>query len=280
MATDTTKITGAADDLSDKLTKGGTAAKTLGAEIANAFNSLDARVAALEAGGTTPPIEPPIEPPPTGNTYGLIENFTAANTGRYKVDGFDVHNQNANKSWSITKLDDYTLRFEIRSGDRESGGNERDEVQFRQNYNEGVMQNWEGTVTVLPGPVSTGSWFSLVQCHATSNVAPTYCPFGIGIERHTDKLQVTLQEPNQSSNNYVYTSPNPIPRGQPMRLKVKVKMAKNGYVGMWWDDKQIVNFNGPVYAANSQYYWKYGEYRGDAPETVKVEFRNVHITTG
>lgn len=56
MATDTTKITGAADDLSDKLTKGGSAAKTLGSEIANAIKSIDDRVTKLEAGGTAPPI--------------------------------------------------------------------------------------------------------------------------------------------------------------------------------------------------------------------------------
>ncbi len=211
--------------------------------------------------------------------YGLIENFTGANTGRFKVDGFDVYNQNANKSWSLVKVDDYTLRVEIRSGDIEAGGNERTEIQFLNVYNEGVMQNWEGTITVLPGPVSTGSWFCLVQCHATTNVSPTYCPFSFGIERNTDKLQVVLQNPAQG-NNYIYTSPQPIVRGQPMRLKVKVKMGTSGYCGVWWNDNQIVNFNGAVLATNSQYYWKYGAYRGNAPETVKVEFKNVHITTG
>ncbi len=273
MSTDTSKITGAADDLSDKLTKGGTAAKTLGAEIANAFNSLDARVAALEAGGGT-------EPPPA-NTYGLIENFTGADRGRFKVDGLDVANQNANKSWSLVKADNYTLRFEIRSNDVEAGGNERTEIQFQNNYNEGVMLNWEGTVTVLPGPVSTGSWFCMVQCHATTNVSPTYCPFTFGIQRNTDKLEVCLQSP-QGGNNYIYHSPNPIVRGQPMRLRAKVKMGTsgNGSCDVWWDDKQIVDFNGNVGATNSQYYWKYGAYRGDAPETIKVEFKNVHITTG
>ena len=64
MTTDTSKITGAADELSSGLSKGGSAAKTLGQEIANAIAALDGRVSALEAGGSVePPIEPPIEPP-------------------------------------------------------------------------------------------------------------------------------------------------------------------------------------------------------------------------
>ena len=69
MTTDTSKITGAADELSAGLAKGGTAAKTLGAEIANAIKALDTRVTALETDvPVTPPIEPPIEPPVGGGT--------------------------------------------------------------------------------------------------------------------------------------------------------------------------------------------------------------------
>jgi hypothetical protein len=101
-----------------------------------------------------------------------------------------------------------------------------------------------------------------------------------GIEKNTDKLQVILQSPQ--GNNYIYTSPAAIVRGQAMRLKVKTKMGPsgNGYVGAWLDDRQIVDFNGRVGATGSQYYWKCGAYRGVAPETTKVEFKNIHITTG
>ena len=91
MATDTTKITGAADDLSDKLTKGGSAAKTFGAEIANAIKSLDGRVAALEAGGTTqPPIEPPIEPPwPTVSGVNNVSAVMYSHLGApYRTDQY------------------------------------------------------------------------------------------------------------------------------------------------------------------------------------------------
>jgi hypothetical protein len=81
MATDTSKITSAADELSAGLAKGGTAAKTLGVEIAAAIKSLDGRVAALEAGGSNP-VPPDPQPPSTAmadtvkqNTKGQSEAF-------------------------------------------------------------------------------------------------------------------------------------------------------------------------------------------------------------
>ena len=70
MATDTSKITTAADDLSDKMGKGGAAAKTLGAEIVNAIKSLDDEIAALgQGGGASSGIE---EAPKDGKTYGRM----------------------------------------------------------------------------------------------------------------------------------------------------------------------------------------------------------------
>ncbi len=279
MTTDTSKITTAADELSSGLTKGGSAAKTLGAEIANAFKSLDDRVSAIEAGGST---QPPIEPP--ANTYGKVENFNGSNGSSFKVDGQACSAQNANKPHCVTKIDDYTLRFEAQQGDiwstggySDSGCN-RTELEFVTKYNQGVVMNWEGTVTLVEGPANADAM--LVQCHATTNVNPTYCPFSFKLNEE-GKLQIVLQEPNNGWN-LVYKSPSAVAHGQPMRLRAKVKMnpTGGGYVGAWWDDKQIVDFNGKVGATNSSYYWKYGVYRDQVPEASKVDFKNVHITTG
>jgi hypothetical protein len=233
----------------------------------------------------------PPDPVPPANTHGLIENFTNANGQYWKCDGLDVGNNTTNP-WSLTKLDDYTLRFEVRHGDvwAASGGSytdgpeaERCEIGFDQNHlDEGALLNWEGIITVLAGPKNTGSWCTLVQLHATTNVAPTYAPFSINLQQNTDKLQISLEEPKQSANNYVYTSPNAIERGKPMDLRAKVKMGPtgNGSVVMTWDGKNIVNFNGKVGATNSKYYWKNGIYRGAAPETTKADFSHIHMYTG
>src|SRR4029077_2544606 len=74
MATDTSKITGAADELSAGLAKGGTAAKALGAEIANAIKSLDTRVTALESAEPVPvPPHPGPDPGPVTVTRNVFQ---------------------------------------------------------------------------------------------------------------------------------------------------------------------------------------------------------------
>ena len=67
-----------------------------------------------------------------------------------------------------------------------------------------------------------------------------------------------------------------------MDLNFQVKMGPSGggYVGVWLDGTQIVNYNGPVGATNSEYYWKIGLYRGSAGETMTADFSNLRITTG
>jgi hypothetical protein len=52
----------------------------------------------------------------------------------------------------------------------------------------------------------------------------------------------------------------------------------NGYVGVWLDGTQILNYHGAVGATGSQYYWKEGIYRGPAAETITADFSNVQIT--
>jgi hypothetical protein len=278
MATDTSKITGAADDLSDKLTKGGSAAKTLGAEIANAIKSLDSRVSAIEAGGGT---QPPVEPP--GQQVGLITGFVnGSHAERFKVDDIDVQAENSNKAWNLEKIDDTTLQFETRSGDRWNNENaERTELQYQPRYNDGQQITVTEKITIMPGANVTASWVTLNQLHAVTNVAPTYCPFSFALDPNGDKLQVILQSP-QGGNNYIWTAPQSVVRGQEYDLKMVMTMGStgNGQVDVWLDGAQIVNFRGAVGATNSQYYWKIGLYRGLAAETTIVRHRNVHVTTG
>lgn len=274
MATDTSKITGAADDLSDKLTKGGGAAKVLGAEIANAFAAQDARIAALEAGGGGGVVPP--EPPATG---GKITNFSAASSSSFQIDGENVQPQNANKSWSINQVDDYTLRFEVRSGDKwehDDSSMNRSEIEFQEQYDEGVTMSYSDIITVKAGPPNTSGSNLLVQCHATTNVNPTYCPFSIGITppEPRENIRIVLQEPNQGWNQVWIM---PLVRDKAMKFDCKVKMgaAGNGKVEVWLDGNQIVDFNGKVGATNSKYYWKCGLYRGQVPETMTAEHKNI-----
>jgi hypothetical protein len=286
MATDTSKITGAADDLSDKLTKGGSAAKTLGAEIANAIKSLDDRVSAIEAGGgTQPPIEPPSE-----STGGLIADFTGLNERQWKLDGVPVSNQNANtsgnKSWCLQQKDDYTLRFENRQGDDWDSpyagtGCNRNEVGVGDGevycFADGVEGNGSFTLTVEPGPANKASWCTIVQVHAISDTPP--CPFAMGLQQNTDKLSVVLQDP-VGGNNYIYDTPQGLVRGQAYKIRFQFKMGPSGggYARVWIDDAQVVNFSGKIGASgNTKYWYKFGIYRGATSETLSMVFKNVYL---
>ena len=97
MALDTTKITGAADELSAGLAKGGTAAKTLGAEIANAIKALNDRVSTLEAGGGTITHRSRRKPPALDE--GKIRNFNA--TGSFTIGGVNVSNADREESLEL-----------------------------------------------------------------------------------------------------------------------------------------------------------------------------------
>jgi hypothetical protein len=217
-----------------------------------------------------------------------ITSFSSASSTTFTVDGQTVYTDNANKSWSLTEPDANTLQFSVHAGDNwasagwsdavNDGGANRSEVQFEQLYSAGTQINVSETLTVQPGPTNTASFLSFNQLHATTGSPPA--PFYLGLDT-SDHLIVVLQGPNGYYNE-VYRSPNPIVRGQPMDLNFQLNMGPSGggYVGVWLDGTQIVNYHGVVGATGSQYYLKEGIYRGPAAETLTADFSNVQITTG
>jgi hypothetical protein len=66
-----------------------------------------------------------------------------------------------------------------------------------------------------------------------------------------------------------------------LNFQLNMNPNGNGYVGVWLDGAQIVNYHGAVGAAGAEYYWKEGIYRGGgATEAITADFSNVQITTG
>ena len=217
-----------------------------------------------------------------------ITSFSGTNGSQFTVDDETVLAQNANKSWSLTQPDANTLRFSVQSGDYWStsgwsdltndGGANRSEIEFSPRYAAGTQINISETLTVEPGATNTASFLDLNQLHSTTQSPPS--PFVLGLDK-SDHLVVVLQSPT-TSWNVVYRSPDPIVRGQPMDLNFQLNMGPsgNGYVGVWLDGTQIVNYHGAVGATGAEYFWKEGVYRGSASETLTADFSNVHITTG
>lgn len=219
-------------------------------------------------------------PPPETSTEGLIEGFNAASGSVFTIGGLKGDTQNANKAWSLKKIDDYTLQFEVRSGDhwlQDSGDSERNEFDFAIDYPESTQHTWTEKLTIMPGPVNTATHVDLVQLHASTNNPPS--PFYIQLDT-ADRLEVVLQSPQ--GNNYIWKNKTPVVRGQEYALKVVTKMGPtgNGDVDVWLDGEQVVNFHGAVGATGAGYGWKFGCYRGPARETLIVQHRNVQIVTG
>jgi hypothetical protein len=223
-----------------------------------------------------------------GHGMANITSFSAASGSQFTVDGQSVEAANANKSWSLTEPDANTLQFSVHSGDNWSTsgwsdatndrGANRSEIEFSQKYAAGTQINVSEQLTIQPGPTNTASFLDLNQLHSTTQSPPS--PFTLQLDK-SDHLEVVLQSPN-NSYNLVYRSPDPIVRGQPMNLNFQLNMNPNGngYVGVWLDGNQIVNYHGAVGATGSEYYWKEGIYRGSAAETMTADFSNVQITTG
>jgi hypothetical protein len=216
-----------------------------------------------------------------------VNSFSGANGSTISVNGYTAGVQNANQMWSLTKLDANTLRFSVRPGDHWSTagwsdltndkGANRSEIEFSPKYAAGTQINISEQLTIQPGPTNTASFLDLNQLHSSTQSPPS--PFTLQLDQ-SDHLAVILQSPN-SSYNLVYRSPEPIVRGQAMNLNFELNMNPNGhgYVGVWLDGTQIVNYHGAVGATGAEYYWKEGIYRGSAAEEITADFSNVQITT-
>jgi hypothetical protein len=63
-----------------------------------------------------------------------------------------------------------------------------------------------------------------------------------------------------------------------MDIQVKFDANSNGFLRVWRDGVQIVDYRGSI-GTGAATYWKQGIYRSAAPETMAVHFRRLKITT-
>jgi Polysaccharide lyase len=210
-----------------------------------------------------------------------------ANGSTIRIDNNVYTVENANHIWSLTQPDADTLRFELRSGDHFSSSywtdpstSERDEVASATDYPAGTQINLSYDFMVEPGATDTangpGKWTVLGQMHER-NVSNSL-PFSVALV-NGDHMAIDIWNPN-SSDKYVYTDPNPIQRGHyySMDIQLKTDPNGNGFLEVWRDGVQIVDYHGSI-GTGAAIYWKQGIYRSSAPETMAVHFRRLKITT-
>src|SRR5438034_1928666 len=206
-----------------------------------------------------------------------ITSFSAASGSLITVDGLAAYTQNANRSWSLAAPNDHTLQMSVHSGDHwsttgwsdliDDGAAERSEVSFNQLYSQGTQVNVDYQLTVQPGPANTASWLLVNQMHATTEGPP---PFGVYMDGEHMEIIWRYKTAGMSTfKELTWRDPNLIQRGHAYDMNVQVNFDPNGngYLNVWRDGVQIVNYKGAIGMAGASYYWKEGIYRGPAPET-------------
>jgi Polysaccharide lyase len=222
-----------------------------------------------------------------------ISQFSGTNGANILIDETGASVQNANQPWSLTEPDANTLGFSLHSGDvwSQAGGGwndltmnnaaERSEIAVNgQNpYAAGTQINVSYQLMIEPGAANTAPWLSLSQFHETPANGPG--PFGIELDGEHMRIRAAIGT-GSSGPTVVWEDPNPIQRGHyyDMNIQVKFDPSGNGFLNVWRDGVQIVNYQGPIGYGGQSYYFKEGVYRGPAPETMTANFRELHITTG
>jgi hypothetical protein len=226
-----------------------------------------------------------------GMASSTITSFSGTNGSKIALDGTTAIVQNANQPWSLTEPNSDTLQFSVEPGDHwstsgwsdltDDNGAERSEIAISPNYSAGTEVNISYGLTVEPGSTNTASWLVLNQMHATTEGSP---PFGIYMDGEHMEIVVRYQTPGTSTVHeaVVYRDPNPIQRGQTYNMNIQVDFdpSGNGFLNVYRDGTQIVNYKGALGIPGAQYYWKEGIYRAAASETLTADYSNLQITTG
>jgi hypothetical protein len=235
--------------------------------------------------------------PANGTVVPSITSFSATPRDRFFIGGTSYQSHTAGRSWSLSSPDDHTLRFEIRPGDHawfDSGSVDRSEIASDQKIPSGTPINIVYQFMLEPGAANTASWFVTAELHNDDEAlrpdVHTSPPFAI--ELAGDHLRVVARQcptdldPSNRAGNLkmltLWTDPNPIQRGQyyDIRIQANVDNTSKGYLDVWVNGVEIVNYHGPLgYGAAT--YWEEGLYRSaNASQTVAANFRGLTITTG
>jgi hypothetical protein len=216
-----------------------------------------------------------------------ITSFSTTPFADFYIGANQFEVDDAGRSWSMSSPDDHTLRFEVRAGDRPSFDTTLVE---RSMASENAITPQDTTINVSyqfllePGATNTAAWLVTAQLHNDDRALgyATSPPFAV--EMNGERMQIGIRYLNADgsiTHTYLYADTNNIQRGQyyDMQIQVRFDNTGNGFLIVWRDGIEIVNYHGPLgYGTGT--YWTEGIYRADAPETIAADYQNLVITTG
>ncbi len=216
-------------------------------------------------------------------------------------------NVNGNAPWAISEPNDHTLQFNLRPGDLwPDNTSARTEIGGATLYAPTSTVNISYQVTVQPGLADYNlSWEILGQIHSDDNSSITQSltqdspvfsfhltgADGVGggdylavegMYALSGQTTPTAAAPaGNPYNGYLYVSPEPIVRGKSYSIQVEGSFQNNsnGYVEVWVNGTQVVNYHGPIgYGASN--YWKEGVYEGwTTTQPITVDYANTTVTS-
>jgi large repetitive protein len=226
-------------------------------------------------------------------------------TNPISVDGLPFFVQNANINgnapWAITQTDPQTFRFELRPSDFwQDNGSHRTEIAQAGLNPAGTPINVAYQFMIEPG-YTNNKWTVLGQFHNNDGAAspstgdfPNFAmeltgPGGVGTGDYLG-IWANFALPGQSSStqitgggsNWLYVSPTQITRGQynSVQIEANFQADSTGFLEVWFNDIQIVDYHGPLGYYGNSVYWKEGIYQdiSDLTRTLAVDYKNLQIS--
>jgi hypothetical protein len=160
---------------------------------------------------------------------------------------------------------------------------------FRGSERVELSGNLSGSLARFPGPTSrsiwisdavyvekgdpiTTDWLMIGQIHDRVGIGPVF-----SMNIHTgDYLSFDILTKDFAKS----LGEIPFARGRWYRrvMNLKFDPSGNGFIKVWIDGKQIVDYHGVTGNPDTKYYyWKFGLYRSHAPEYVAARYANVRV---
>ncbi len=200
-----------------------------------------------------------------------------------KIDGAPYTAHNGERPWSLGVRDADTFRFEVRSGDQwfqDPGHKERSEIRGETIYADGDTLNVKYTVMLEPGGANTADWALLNQFHADDDY--TSPPFALELIGERMAIIVRFKTPGEDSETKLelYVDHHNVKRGHyyDFELEVSFDIGGGGFLDVWRDGEQIVDYDGPI-GYGYGVYWKQGIYREQSEETLAVVYKDLSIAS-